>query len=633
MKNHLSNSLSPYLQDHADDPVHWYPWSDDALARAKKENKPIFLSIGYASCHWCHVMARESFQDEQTAELLNQFFICIKVDREERPDIDDIYMEALIGLNGHGGWPMSLFLTPDKVPFFAGTYFPKLPRNGQMAFVELIGRIVTLWHKHPNDVKNIALEINTRINQAMPLNKNEIELSIWLDEIEKMVDFKYGGLSGAPKFPQLSLWQGILVGASLYQKNNLLDACYLTASSLLMGGIYDHLDGGIARYCVDDQWHMPHFEKMLSDNAWFIHFLADLYAFRTHDWFEEKANHIKSWLLEHLQSQSGVFGSSMDAEALGEEGRPYVWSWASVSAILGEDLDEAKHYFNWEKPKNINEPCLILDTIQLEEKVFDDKVIARILSALKIARQEMPQPRVDDKAILDWHMALIASMAKASLAFKDASWLELAKKTYLACETIFYIDGRWHHAARHNQLGENLFLDDLANLMYAQIQLYAATNDQIYLEKVKETYECLELYWDHDCNLYHMNELNTEDMIKNPMPIMDDSTPSGNALMATNFALMELITGESKYTQRCDALLITGLSQISPVSMGQWMVAKQVQTNGKLIKGDWMDRSETLELKPHWLLIQDKSIKGIQFCDKEGCHSDITSMPDLINRS
>ena len=633
MKNHLSNSLSPYLQDHADDPVHWYPWGNDALERAKKENKPIFLSIGYAACHWCHVMARESFQDEQTAELLNQFFICIKVDREERPDIDDIYMEALIGLNGHGGWPMSLFLTPDKVPFFAGTYFPKLPRNEQMAFVELLGRIVTLWHRHPDDVAKIALEINSRLQNPMPLNQSKTHLSLWVDEIEKIIDYQYGGITGAPKFPQLPFWQGVFMGAVIQQKNNVIDACYLTASNMLLGGIYDHLDGGMARYSVDDQWHMPHFEKMLSDNAWLIHLLVDLYAFRPHDWFKDRIYHIKSWLCDYLRCDSGVFGSSMDAEVLGEEGRPYLWSWASVANILGEDLDEAKRYFNWQKPENIHQPCLVLDTIHLEEKMFDDKVIARIIHALKVARQDMPQPRVDNKGLLDWNMALIAAMAKASVIFKDRDWLILASQTYSACETLFYQNNRWYHAARQDQLGEKLFLDDLANLMYAQIQLYAATNDENYLSKAESTHQLLGAYWNESMSLYHMDEQLSQDLIKNPMPMMDDATPSGNALMAINFALLGMITGKTDYVSQCKEMLETGLAQVSPEIMGQWMVAQQYLSNGKIIKGNWLSRKESLEFKPYWLLIQDEAMQGIQYCDLKGCHADINQMSDLINKN
>ncbi|MEE2769851.1 MAG: thioredoxin domain-containing protein [Pseudomonadota bacterium] len=633
MKNHLFNSLSPYLQDHANDPVHWYPWGNDALDRAKKENKPIFLSIGYASCHWCHVMARESFQDEQVAELLNQNFICIKVDREERPDIDDIYMEALIGLSGHGGWPMSLFLTPNQLPFFAGTYFPKLPQQGHMAFVELIGRIVTLWHRHRGDVDNIANEIKANLNHEVTLNQTTVKIDQWLNEVDNFIDYKLGGLEGAPKFPQIPFWQGVLVGATLQQKTNMIDACYLTASSLLMGGIYDHLDGGMSRYTVDDQWHMPHFEKMLSDNALLLHFLVDLYGYRSHDWFKDKAYHVKSWLSNHLLIAADVYLSSMDAEALGQEGLPYLWSWENLVAILGEDLEEAKRYFNWQKPDNIHQPCMVLDTIHLEEKVFDDSVIERIIHALKIARQEMPQPRVDDKVLLDWNMALIAAMAKASVIFKDNDWLAVAKKAYKGCSNLLYHDNQWHHVANNDQLGEKLFLDDLANVMYAQIQIYAACKEQVFLDQAEETYKLLESYWNHDANLYHMDQYQNNDLIKNPMPIIDNATPSGNALMATNLALLGLLTGNNDYVSRCEALLEIGLSQASPETMGQWVVAEQYLTNGKVIKGNWIERPKALVIKPNWLLVLDSTIEGIEYCDFKGCHQDKTSMTDLIDKT
>lgn len=629
--NQLQDALSPYLQDHANDPVHWHPWCDDALKQAKTENKPIFLSIGYASCHWCHVMARESFQDESVADLLNKFFICIKVDREERPDIDDIYMEALIGLNGHGGWPMSLFLTPDQKPFFAGTYFPKMPQQDQMAFVELIGRIVTIWHRHREDVYKVADEIQERINDEIPLNEKTIAVEQWLAEIHNQIDYKYGGIDGAPKFPQTPFWYGVLMSANIHNETNLLDSCYLTASSLLMGGIYDHLDGGIARYTVDDQWHMPHFEKMLSDNAWLIHFLVDLYGLRLHDWFKERACHIKDWLCDHLSGSSGTFLSSMDAEVLGEEGMPYLWSWESLVNLLGEDLDEAQRYFNWKKPDNIHKPCMVLDTIHLQDKVFDDKIIARIINALKIARQGMPQPRVDDKSLLDWNMALIASMAKASIVFNDQSWLEIAHKAYIACSKLFYQKGRWHHVARNTQLGDKLFLDDLANLMYAQIQLYAASNHKVFLDQAKETYTLLEAYWSKEKNLYHMDEWQQNDLVKNPTPIMDNATPSGNALMATNLALMALICGESSYLVRCEKLLSLGLAQSSPFTMGQWVAAKQWLSHGIIIKGNWKDRPDELIIKPHWLLIQDDDINGIEYCDFKGCHLDKKKMEDLMD--
>ena len=629
MKNQLNKALSPYLLDHADDPVHWCFWSDAAFKQAKSQNKPIFLSIGYSACHWCHVMARESFQDEQVAEILNQFFICIKVDREERPDIDDIYMEALVGLNGHGGWPMSLFLTPEGVPFFAGTYFPKFPQEGQMAFVELLGRVSTLWYKHRQDVDKMVLEIKDHLVSPVTALPQAVNPTQWLESIASEVDYQYGGLLGAPKFPQLPFWSGVLMTGVIEGHSQMIDASYLTASSLLMGGIYDHLDGGMARYSVDEYWHMPHFEKMLSDNAQLIFFLVDLYGYRSHDWFKQRAYHIRSWLEDSMRLESGCFATAIDAEAMGEEGIPYLWSFHDAEQVLGPDFEVAKSYFNWQTSNLPKKRNLVLDAIHTVNQSFDEMAVSRILMSLKLARQQMPQPRLDDKCLLDCNAMLIAGFAKASLVFQDPSWLTLAESTYAACHHLLFEAGTWRHTARGEQIGSQLFLEDLSSLIFATLHLFMASANDTYLKAAKETFELVEDYWSPDQGVYRMNPISDTSLIKNPASMTDDATPSGNALMATNGAILSLLTGENSYRTRAEALLAQGLIQTSPMVMGQWIVAQQWLSKGAVIKGDWLKRESDISIQPNWLLLQINGSSGIEFCDKQGCHADKTVMADL----
>src|SRR3990167_3802980 len=332
--NQLANALSPYLLQHKDNPVDWYLWGEEAFAVAKQRNVPVFLSIGYAACHWCHVMAHESFEDQETAVFLNQHFVCIKVDREERPDIDNIYMRAQMSINGQGGWPLNMFLTPEGKPFFGGTYFPKQPRYSMISFLQLLVKIVSVWQEQQNEineaVEKIYKQLQIKLQTAKQVNLKWHDLLSSQIPVLNLIDTVNGGLQGAPKFPQIPLWQWIFVLARYTHSEQLLNACYQTAEKLCHGGIYDHLAGGWMRYSTDEYWLAPHFEKMLYDNALIIDWLISLYLFRPQPLFFERISQTINWLNTEMLLPEGVFAASLDADSEGEEGRYYVWSWREI---------------------------------------------------------------------------------------------------------------------------------------------------------------------------------------------------------------------------------------------------------------------------------------------------------------
>src|SRR3990167_634786 len=594
--NKLANALSPYLLQHKENPVDWYPWCDEAFITAKKRKIPIFLSIGYAACHWCHVMAHESFEDQEIAAFLNQHFVCIKVDREERPDIDNIYMRALVSMTGQGGWPLNIFLTPEGKPFFGGTYFPNQPRYGQVSFLQLLRQIIHIWENQQEAVTKVVESIITQLKIKLSSIQDKIikwqDLLISQQDILQAIDFDEGGLQGTPKFPQIALWQWIFVQAMYSNQQQLISACYLTAEKLCLGGIYDHLAGGWMRYSTDTTWLAPHFEKMLYDNALIIDWLTLLYQQRPNPMFLKRIKQTIQWLLAEMYLEEGVFAASLDADSEGEEGKYYVWTWDEIQEILGESAEQFLVYYgctpegNWEN-KNI----LHLNhrnSVQLPEELID-----KLNAKLYLARQQRIRPNRDDKILLDWNALLVSALAKASIVFNQPEWFELAQNLYQSLKNLLRVNGQWCHCYRDKQYQSVIMLEDYAAIIQAAITLYSITGKDSFLKEASEWLEEADKHFsDSQNNLYFQTSKESPDLIANLQPIIDGATPSGNGLMAINLAQLALIIGDQHYIVRLNKLLSTVeplLHSANNYHISSLCLAVTWQNKGLAIKGNFTE--------------------------------------------
>jgi len=568
VSNRLSTALSPYLLQHKNNPVNWYPWGEEAFKKASARNVPIFLSIGYAACHWCHVMAHESFEDPETAAFLNQHFVAIKVDREERPDIDNIYMDILVHTQGHGGWPLSLFLTHDAKPFFAGTYFPKEPGAGQMSFMAILQKITSLWQSDRTDVQAASqqlvqsLKASTAIGAqscATPSYRSIAEhAQTWLSNMDQ----QQGGFKGAPKFPQIPFWRHILSAGVYLKDKQLVNMTYLTASKLCQGGIYDHIGGGWMRYSTDEMWLVPHFEKMLYDNAQFISWLSELAAYRPDPLFYQRIHETIEWLTREMLTDIGAFAASLDADSEGEEGKYYTWDAAEIDDLLQQQAAEFKRNFditeqgNWEG-KNI--PHLNHENA---EPISTD-AYTHLIKGLLETRQKRIPPARDDKVLTDWNGLVIAALAKASQVFNRPSWLQIARKTFQAICQHLYHDNILYHCYRAGDYQHIALLEDYTNMIAAALSLYCATADTIYLTQAQQwCQETQQHYWHKQTSCYTQCSTLAPKLIINPHPAQDGALPAGNGTMAINLVTLWYITNDKKYHQHAINLLNTFSQQL-----------------------------------------------------------------------
>jgi len=549
LANQLQNALSPYLLQHQDNPVHWYPWSDKAFKKAKQEDKPIFLSIGYAACHWCHVMAHESFVDVEIANYLNDYFISIKVDREEHPEVDKIYMDAVVRLIGHGGWPLSVFLTSAGKPFFGGTYFPNKPRYGQPGFLDVLKQVELAWQQQKQDILNSADEIALTLHKKIVASENKKTLAThdivhFKNEYTLDFDKQYGGLHGAPKFPQIPMWNCLFAIGCDTQDDDIVQQCFLTADHLCLGGIYDHVGGGWMRYSTDDEWLAPHFEKMLYDNALIISYLSDLNQYEPTLYYKNYVSKTIAWLQREMLLDEGVYAASLNADSEGVEGKFYIWDEAEVATITPEKLVQFKQCFdvtrsgNWEGSNILR----IKNRADLSHD-FDDE-----LQQLLAMRNKRIRPSRDDKCVTEWNALLITALVKASFSFSVPAWFDHAKQLYHALETLLYRDGHWVHCYRGGKYSDNVLLDDQANIVTAQLMLYLYSGDTDYLEKAMQLMTTIEtLFLDNDNHLFNMTPSQDCAYITNPQALQDNATAAGNGVMAVNYAMLYHITGRNEY--------------------------------------------------------------------------------------
>lgn len=576
--NFLINEKSPYLLQHAYNPVNWYPWGEKAFEKAKKENKPIFLSIGYSTCHWCHVMAHESFEDEEVAQMLNEHYISIKVDREERPDVDSIYMKVCQMMAGHGGWPLTIFMTPDKVPFYAGTYFPKESKYGRPGLLEALEQLHIKYTSDPEHISEVtenvkqALDSSTRAKSEHRLTKEAADLAY--QQLGRGFDFNYGGFFEAPKFPQP---QNLLFLLRYYHFTGKTAALKMVENSLqnmAAGGIWDHIGFGFARYSTDEKWLVPHFEKMLYDNALLLIAYTECYQVTKKPFYRKIAEQIIDFVKREMMSTEGAFYSAIDADSEGVEGKYYVWDDEEIFDILGEDLGDIyttaygiTPYGNFEG-KNI--PNLIRSSLQSVAEEFDLTVEA-LETQLEEARQKLLQerekrvyPHVDDKVLTSWNAMMIAGLAKASRVFQNDQYLEMAKTAISFVEKKLFDNGTLMARYRDGETKYHAYLDDYAYLVWAYLELYQVDFNLEYLSKGKHQLDVMiDLFWDKQHGGFFFSGKNNEQLISNDKEIYDGATPSGNSVAALMLAQMGSLTGETSYLDKVAEMFSTFYDDIT----------------------------------------------------------------------
>jgi uncharacterized protein YyaL (SSP411 family) len=484
--NRLAGETSPYLLQHKDNPVHWRPWGEAALAEARATGKPILLSVGYAACHWCHVMAHESFEDEATAAVMNDLFVNIKVDREERPDVDAIYMGALHELGEQGGWPLTMFLTSDAEPFWGGTYFPRDERYGRPAFVRVLNEVARIYRDEQDKVRQNAdvlkdrLKPRARGGAAAP--PNEMTLADLARRLVQAVDPINGGIRGAPKFPQAQFFNLLWRAGLRYGLANPFEAVNLTLSHIAQGGIYDHLGGGFARYSVDERWLVPHFEKMLYDNAQLIDAMTEAWRETKSPLYAQRVAETVGWVLREMtvngtSPDGGGFASSLDADSEGEEGKFYVWSFAEIQHALGErDASVFAEIYDVTAAGNFEGHTILnrLNAIELRDADTEAR-LAAMRAKLFERRSSRIRPGFDDKVLADWNGLMIAALANASAAFDRPDWLDAAERAFDFVRLRMTSDGRLLHAWRAGQAKALASANDYANMIRAALALANVT--------------------------------------------------------------------------------------------------------------------------------------------------------------
>jgi uncharacterized protein len=568
--NRLSRETSPYLLQHQDNPVHWWAWGDEALDEAKRTGKPILLSVGYAACHWCHVMAHESFEDDATASVMNELFVNIKVDREERPDVDGIYMGALHALGESGGWPLTMFLTADAQPFWGGTYFPKDARFGRPAFVQVLRQVARIYREEPAKVRQNAEVLRQRMRPGPTSGgagpPSDAALAQLAPRLLEAVDPVNGGIRGAPKFPQTQFF-GFLWRAGLrYGLAEPLEAVELTLTHIAQGGIYDHLGGGFSRYATDERWLVPHFEKMLYDNAALIELMTEAWRETKSPLFAQRVSETVGWLLREMVTEGrgpegdggGGFAASLDADSEGEEGKFYVWTKAEIEDVLGADDTRvfAEIYGvtpggNWEGHTILNR----INALELSDEATERR-LASMRAKLLARRDSRVRPGFDDKVLADWNGLMIAALANAADAFDQARWLAAAIAAFNFVSTRMTSAGRLLHAFREGVAKAPASAPDYANIIGAALALANFTGKSEYIAQALAWTEVLDRhYWGHDLHGYYFAADDTSDLIVRPFSSQDDATPNANGVMVANLMALYLRTGEERYRDRAEAML------------------------------------------------------------------------------
>jgi uncharacterized protein YyaL (SSP411 family) len=553
-RNRLDQETSLYLLQHKDNPVHWQPWGGDAIDRARRENRPILLSIGYAACHWCHVMAHESFEDDETAALMNEGFVSIKVDREERPDVDSIYQTALALIGQQGGWPLTMFLTPEGVPFWGGTYFPPTPRFNRPSFRDVLRRVVEVYHHEPASVAQNAEAIRRALERlSTPKGGGAVGLDVLKRAAQRVLDHVdpvHGGLAGAPKFPHPNVFEFLWRGWKLTGQTPFFEAVTRTLDRISLGGIYDHLGGGFARYSTDGEW------LMLYDNAQLIDLLVLVWQETRSPLYAARIRETADWVLREMMLQGGGVASSVDADSEGREGRFYVWTAAEIDRLLGPEAVAFKDAYgvteagNWEDVNILSRVGPAFVDEALEERLAGCRAI------LREAREQRVKPARDDKVIADWNGLMIAALANAGMVFGTAPWIDAAARAFALVGDHMSRNGRLRHSWCRGHSAHPATLDDYAAMCRAALVLSEATGEGAYLDQAETWVAAADRhFWDEARGGYFFTADDTGDLITRTKTALDAATPSGNAVMAGVLARLYHLSGKDAYRARGEAVI------------------------------------------------------------------------------
>jgi uncharacterized protein YyaL (SSP411 family) len=581
MPNRLRNETSPYLLQHADNPVNWYPWGDEALRRAREEEKPIFLSIGYSACHWCHVMARESFEDPEAAATLNEHFVSVKVDREERPDLDQIYMGAVQAMTGGGGWPMSVFLTPEGLPFYAGTYFPPTPRYGLPSFQQVLQAIVRGWRDRRPELIASSRQVLAVLRQQQGAIGSRVEetlrsstLTMAVGRLQESFDADHGGWGAAPKFPQPMALEFLLRYHHRTGEAAALAMVTQTLEAMARGGMYDQIGGGFHRYSVDEHWATPHFERMLYDNAQLSRVYLHGWQVTGNPFFRTVAEEVLDYVAREMTSPGGGFYSTQDADSEGKEGEFFLWAPAQIRAVLGKDAERFIAAYGISEAGNFEGRNILT----LIGSIAERDALAAARRMLFAARERRVHPGRDDKVLTSWNGLMLAAFAEAARALGREDYRRVAENNagFLLRE-LRGEDGRlWHVGSGEGASGKVYgYLEDHTHLIEGLLELYQTTFDPRWYAAAQELAEAMIARFRHREGGFYDTPSDHEALVVRPRELQDNATPSGNGMAAHVLPLLAGLAAEPRYWELAEeaVLPLQPLLAEHPLGFGQWLIA------------------------------------------------------------
>ena len=636
--NRLIHETSPYLLQHAHNPVDWFPWGEEAFAKAKAENKPILLSVGYSACHWCHVMEHESFENEEIAAAMNDLFVNIKVDREERPDVDEIYMHAVQMLTGRGGWPMTVFLTPEGKPFYGGTYFPPVDRHNLPAFPRLLAGVAHAYRERPQDVEQATAKIIGNLEKLSHRQESSRPLRIELlanaaASLAQHVDHTYGGFGGAPKFPNSMVFALFLRQAHSSGNDHYLQMVVHTLRKMAEGGVYDHLGGGFHRYAVDERWLVPHFEKMLYDNALLVRLYLEAYQATLDPLFGQVIEEILTYVEREMLHPEGGFYATQDADSEGKEGQFFIWTRDEIMRELGESEGEIFcRYYDVTDVGNFEHANILHPTLTLAQlaKMFrrEENDTARLIAEAKRKLFEVREKRVkpgrDEKIITSWNGLMISAFAEAYRVLGNDRYLDIARRSVDFILTRLTRDDRLLHSYKDGQAKFNGYLDDYACLVSALLDLYEATFEGVYLERAKEFQDVLlSRFWDEKEGGFFFTSDDHEALIARSKSAFDGAVPSGNSVTTFNLLRLYYLTENTIYLERAEHVfrLFHDAMEQNPFGFCHMLCAldfylqrpKEITLLGKKEE----PRTKALVAKIHEMFIPNKTMKCVDVDERE----------------
>ena len=668
LPNRLIHEQSHYLLQHAHNPVDWYPWGDEAFEKAKLENKPVIVSIGYAACHWCHVMERESFENEETAAFMNEHFVCIKVDREEHPDVDHLYMDAVQAISGSGGWPLNVFVTPARIPFYGGTYYPPRPAYSRPSWVQLMQRMVQIWDTQNDEVVEQAGQMVEYLQQAAKgltakpagiLDKTTCNNIA--DSIMKMADKEQGGFGNAPKFPGTMAIVFLLEHYHFTDDKSCLDQALLSLDAMADGGIYDQIGGGFARYSTDRNWLAPHFEKMLYDNALIIGALCDAYTITGNTRYKSVIEETIAFIELELKHPSGGYYCALDADSEGVEGKFYTWQWEEFVAVLGDHAAITAQYFgvtqhgNWEET-NILHIKDSIETIAAKSGGNSQQLIDIINTAknkLLAARAGRIRPLTDDKCLLSWNALMNTALTKAAVALQNETYLKLAGTHLQWMDHEFQSDNGLKHTWKNGTAKITAKLDDYAYLIQAMLQFAAASGQNEWITKAAVLMEEVIRDFSHQGLYFYYTPACQQDIPVRKIDLYDGATPSANAVMAHNLWICGMCTEQTEWIERSKLMLanIADHAVRNGYSYGYWaqLIQKNVignktvvctgvdaQKSAATLRNNFLPQMFLLfsvKNEPELPILKNKfSLNNLSIfvCSEEACLSPVSSVDQAI---